>query len=492
MTDLSIKSGKKLYRIPQRWIVRWLALQALEGASGLGQGDFEWTRNTPYEFARWYQLNVNVDNRSRDRLPYSPLRSIIVEMGGINASFASYLYVDSQDVPFWERELIYRHVGAVIRRDSERYPYQVPLKRKRVRNTDLEMMEWRRGHGIHYNLDISHDPIYGLIDGHSPNTRDVSSFQYDVMLRYQLIRMDKLNVLTGIIHSAYLRSLDYKLRPSDPQEIPWHLIFWDDVEKLVPEGGNAFRGEADVVRMRVKHGIHDYEYGRPYARDPIVAILSGSTLGDTPIHYLNQNTNVAAFRRNNKFIISVPEFHLLLPILSRTIEHDRDAWGTMSISKRIGILPTRDDIRGFTLDPKVRIGLVSALGMLTQAASGLLDWGELNESPRDSFLRIVKYLGNDYLIAVMSMTVSQYEDIIHEDDPFSDEESSSSEESRRSEEDSTSSDDRSVSSEESSFDNEHRIERQRLAVRLSMYNRILASVIDEDGPLDFQSWPQIN
>lgn len=116
-----------------------------------------------------------------------------------------YCYITS-DLPTRLRMQLYETLGKTIRRESLRFPYNSDAP-----NCGAVVM--------HDNLSIRNDPAYCIVSG----CRDCR------MARENVTSMKQMNIVTGILHTAWLDQLATGMRHS--REIPWHLIRWNDVAR---------------------------------------------------------------------------------------------------------------------------------------------------------------------------------------------------------------------------------------------------------------------
>lgn len=226
---LVVKNGAARYSVPVKWawIHRWQFLDDI--VKDLGVSQIDWTPTDMRSVTLWVELNKRMDERltsKAEMLHMTELSRVLSYMNPYTDEYLRYVYIDDTLAPEVRKDL-YHRLGRYIRSQGEK-PIYLSYSNYREGGyrwdvgdvvTDLIL-------GIHYNLNLTDDILY-----RAPHT------VYPPQI-LELLLQSQLSTATGILHTAWLlsRSYPHNHNKNPLLEVPWHLIRWDDLIDMAPNG----------------------------------------------------------------------------------------------------------------------------------------------------------------------------------------------------------------------------------------------------------------
>ena len=247
MDTIILVVDEKKVLVPVAWIPRWTALSdMIEATINTEIVDYDkiepiiWTGSSHDDVQEWVHLNIMMDDQKRGGCVYKLSRcwKTVQYMNPSNTDYLNYAHID-YNMNKSDRRMLYEQLGLSIRKAGIRYNYTTKSKE-----------------GIHNHLLLYKDPVYGW-KGIDKNTRPFSSLPDCVQ---EMVMDADLNVLTGIMHSAWVAHNNEKAT-----EILWHCVKWDDivdfgydnpnltnvaVEGKITTSIRAFARDADAKQMK--------------------------------------------------------------------------------------------------------------------------------------------------------------------------------------------------------------------------------------------------
>lgn len=196
-------------RVKREWLSRWQFLE--DFVVTMDVDEVEWTRTGPEPLLQWIELNRRMDRGRPNEtlLPIEVMLDVIRYMNPYDSSYLEFTYIN-EELPAAVRKDLYESLGRFIRVRGKRLPYLMPIQEDEP--------------AIHHNLYLYDDVLY----------RSIPREYYPPEVMNLLLHTD-LSVVTGILHTAWLLSLsipDQEIM----SEVPWHLIRWNDVLDMAPNG----------------------------------------------------------------------------------------------------------------------------------------------------------------------------------------------------------------------------------------------------------------
>ena len=223
-SKLTIVIGKKRIVIPEKWIPRWQML--IDFSSDMGKVDIPWKTEEMEEVLVWVSLNkmmnkkILVEGRpagTYENIELTQCWNVVQYMNPVDSVYLMYCHI-SINLPIDTRRVLYEGLGRHIRTGGKRMAYT-----KEPTNKHLQ----------YNNLNLHEDPAY--------ERKVIKTGRYgyklDIKLHHPGVRKKildaDLNVVTGIIHTAYYKTQS-KEKEIDRKELCHSdilpsVINWNDI-----------------------------------------------------------------------------------------------------------------------------------------------------------------------------------------------------------------------------------------------------------------------
>lgn len=226
---LVVRGGKTRTTIPigPLWVRRWQFLDDI--VNEMGVRTIEWTRTRMQPIRDWIELNKRMDEeRMVDGvlLPIGGFADVIEYMNPYTDEYLQYVYIE-ETLPTDKRRDLYHRLGRHVREVGERWEYLRDNYYGRSKRVGIEgEMRVDLIPGIHYNLRLGDDILYS----------DIPREEYPPGMIEKMLE-SQVSTSTGILHTAWLYSHSDHYQEENPlEEVPWHLVRWDDLIEMAPDG----------------------------------------------------------------------------------------------------------------------------------------------------------------------------------------------------------------------------------------------------------------
>src|SRR5437899_2939648 len=191
-TTITLTVDKKKVKIFSDWIPRWQFL--VDWTEEWGNTDIIWKSTSYNDISVWVEVNKlmdkypNQDAKKYKNVLLSDCWKTIQYMNPIGIDYLRFCIIDGR-IGVNDRKRLYEQVGRSVRTAGIRYDYSGYDNYSEA--------------GLHGNLSLWKDPVYGIIKPYGFDDELYVPFAaIDERIQQMILDAD-LNIVTGIIHTAY-------------------------------------------------------------------------------------------------------------------------------------------------------------------------------------------------------------------------------------------------------------------------------------------------